>query len=259
MRAAMTAATRATVIATMILLASAAQAQQAAPPARMAFEVASIKPNTSDSGHTHTSDKPGGVVMTNVSLRRCLLIAFDVQESELVGPDWLETTRFDIMAKPPDGHPEDYYRPMLKSLLEDRFKLSVHRETRVMPVYALAVAKGGLKVKEVAAGESQTATSRRQFTGTKVSMPDLANFLARILNRAVVNKTDAKGVFDIKLEFAPENPSAAEPQRAEGQAASGPPSIFTALQEQLGLKLQPEKLPVEVVVVDHIERVPTEN
>jgi uncharacterized protein (TIGR03435 family) len=225
-----------------------------AQPAPLAFEVASIKPSASRDGRSNDVVNDAGIVLTNVTLRQCIEAAYGIQDPGLVGPDWLETARFDIQAKPPAFHPKEYLQPMLKALLEDRFKLVAHREMRMIPGYALVIAKDGLKIQEVEPGEGKTNTSASRFMGTKVTMNRLSQFLSRLLDRPVVDQTGTPGVFDIDLHYAWEELTATAPKRpSEG------PSIFTALQEQLGLKLQPEKLPVEVVVIDHIERVPTEN
>jgi uncharacterized protein (TIGR03435 family) len=235
----------------VFLLAASGALAQSAP---LAFEVASIKPSASGDGRSHDVVNDGGIVLTNVTLRQCVEAAYGIQDPELVGPDWLETMRFDIQAKPPAVHPKEYLQPMLKTLLEERFKLAAHREMRTIPAYALAIGKDGLKIKEVEPGEGKTNTSGSRFIGTKVTMKRLTQFLSRMLDRPVIDKTGTQAVFDIDLHFAWEELTATAPK----QSSNGP-SIFMALQEQLGLKLQSEKLPVEVVVVDHIERVPTGN
>ena len=225
-----------------------------AQPAPLAFEVASIRPSASGDNRSNDEVNDGGIMLTNVSLRQVVEAAYGIQDPELVGPDWLETTRFDIQAKPPAVHPKEYLQPMLKTLLEDRFKLAAHREMRTIPAYALVVGKNGLKIEEVEPGEGKTNTSGSRFIGTKVTMSRLAQFLSRLLDRPVIDKTGTQGVFDIDLHYAWEELTATAPKQS-----SNAPSIFTALQEQLGLKLQPEKPPLEVVVIDHIERVPTAN
>jgi uncharacterized protein (TIGR03435 family) len=225
-----------------------------AQPARLAFEAASIRQSTSAESHSNASVDDSGIVLTNVTLRQCVEAAYNIQDPDLVGPDWLETTRFDIQAKPPAVHPKEYLQPMLKTLLEDRFQLVAHRETKTIPVYALMIGKDGLKIKEVEPGEPKTSTSGSRFVGTKVTMNRLAQFLSQMLDRTVVDKTGTQAVFDVDLHFTYEDLAAGAPEQSPGAL-----SIFTALQEQLGLKLQSEKLPVEVVVVDHIERVPTAN
>ena len=223
-------------------------------PAPLAFEVASIKPSTSVGGRSNDVINDGGVILTNVSLRQCIEAAYGIQDPELVGPDWLENTRFDIRAKPPAVHPKEYLQPMLKTLLEDRFKLAAHRELRSIPAYALVIGKDGLMIQEVEPGEGKTNTSGSRFIGTKVTMQRLTQFLSRMLDRPVIDKTGTHAVYDIDLHFVWEDLTATAPK----QPSNGP-SIFIALQDQLGLKLQSEKLPVEVVVIDHIERVPTPN
>jgi len=220
----------------------------------LAFEVASIKPSASVDGRSHDVVNDGGIVLTNVNLRQCIEAAYGIQDPELIGPDWLETARFDIQAKPPAVHPKEYLQPMLKTLLQERFKLTTHRETRTIPAYALVIGKGGLKIKEVGPGEGNTNSSGSRFSGTKVTIKRLSQFLSRMLDRPVIDKTGTQAVFDIDLHFAWEAPNAKAPKQS-----SNDPSIFTALEEQLGLKLQSEKLPVEVVVVDHIDRVPSGN
>jgi uncharacterized protein (TIGR03435 family) len=235
----------------LLLLAALGASGQPAP---LAFEVASIKPSASGDGRSNAVINEGGILLTNVTLRQCVEAAYGIQDPELIGPDWLETTRFDIQAKPPAVHPKEYLQPMLKTLLEDRFKLASHQETRTIPAYALLVGKDGLKIKEVEPGEGKTSTSGSRFVGTKVTMDRLAQFLSRMLDRPVVDQTGTKGVFDVDLHYAWEDLTATAPKKS-----SDGPTIFTALQEQLGLKLQSEKLPVEVVVVDHIERAPAPN
>jgi uncharacterized protein (TIGR03435 family) len=234
----------------VFLLASAAVSAQ---PARLAFEVASIKASASGDRRSNDVINDAGVVLTNVTLRQCVEAAYGIQNPELIGPDWLETARFDIQAKPPDGHPKDYLQPMLKTLLEDRFHLAAHREVRTIPAYALVIGKDGLKVKEAEPGEGKTSTSGSRFIGTKITMKRLAQFLSQMLDRPVIDKTGTQAVFDIDLHYS------WEASTTGANPASNAPTIFTALQEQLGLKLQSEKLPVEVVVIDHVERVPTAN
>lgn len=216
-----------------------------------AFEVASIKPNPTGGGHSDTDVDGNLLRMKNVTLKACITWAYRFTDSEISGPDWLASERFDIIAKTESGAPKP---EMLAAVLEDRFKLAVHRETKEMTEYALVVAKGGSKLKKVDPGEDDTTSRRGHLTATRVSMNGLAHFLAGPnvrLGRPVVNKTGLDGVFDFNLDWIPEGP--------ERKDADAGPSIFTALQEQLGLKLETQKGPVEVLVVDHMERAPTEN
>jgi uncharacterized protein (TIGR03435 family) len=147
---------------------------------------------------------------------------------------------------------------MLRTLLEDRFKLAVHHETKDMPGYALVVAKGGFKLKPVEPNGSSGTTSNggahvRTLTAKKSSMADLAADIARSLGQMVVDKTAVEGVFDFELRFTTDDLS------SNASDVDGIPSLFTALRDTLGLRLQPEKVPVDIIVVDHLERVPVDN
>ena len=225
-----------------------------AAPASPAFEVASIRPNPSGDHHSSSHTSNGSVVMRNVSLKQIVEMAYDLKDYALSGPDWLDTERFDISAKPPATAPQNQFEPMLQTLLADRFKLAVHRESKVMSAYALVVGKNGPKLHAVESGRSHRNSDGGKLSAQKVSMPQLADFLARHLDRPVVDKTELEGVFDFELRWGSDERGEAQ----KGTTDSGP-SIFTAVQEQLGLKLQSQKLPVEILVIDHAERVPTEN
>jgi uncharacterized protein (TIGR03435 family) len=140
--------------------------------------------------------------------------------------------------------------------LAERFHLAVHRESKEMPAYALVLAKSGPKLQQVEPGgtsmnDNEDNNSRR-ITAERASMAVLAETLARIVEHPVVDQTGLQGVYSLKLQYTPDNP------KSDGPDAAGP-SIYAALQEQLGLKLQTQRLPVEVIVVDYVERVPTEN
>jgi len=236
----------------LIFFTSAAAFGQPAPTP--AFEVASIKPNTSGSGHSGSHSGHGLIQMDNVSLKQCIERAYDVRDYALSAPEWLDSVKFDITAKAlsPDIRDREY-GPLLQTLLVDRFKLAVHRESKVLSAYALVVGKNGPKLKEVEAGNGSSMDSHNtKLTAARTSMERLADFLARRLDRPVVDSTELKGVYYFTLEWAPEE----KESKPDSQAG---PSLFTALQEQLGLRLQPKKLPVEILVVDHAERAPTEN
>lgn len=224
---------------------------------RPAFDAASVKPNTSGSGSSSSNGSKGQIVMINLTLKRLIERAYNVQPFQVTGPEWMESVRFDIVAKyPPDTKSED--RPlMLKALLEDRFKLAVHRETKEMPGYALVVAKGGFKLKPVEPGGTSTNShgehAQTTLTATKTSMASLADSVARELGVTVADRTGLGGVYNFELRWTSQD------QNPDNAAADDPPSLFAALQETLGLRLQPQKVPVEIIVVDHAERVPIEN
>jgi uncharacterized protein (TIGR03435 family) len=215
------------------------------------FEVASVKPNPSGSGHSDTDVDGNLLRMNNVTLKACITWAFRMTDSQVYGPEWLASERFNIVAKAESGKPQP---EMLASVLAERFKLAAHRETKELTLYALVVTKNGPKLKKVDPGEDDTTSRRGHLTATRVSMGGLARFLAGPnvrLGRPVVDKTGLDGVFDFNLDWSPEG--------STEKAADALPSIFIALQEQLGLKLESQKGPVEVLVVDHVEKVPTEN
>jgi uncharacterized protein (TIGR03435 family) len=242
-----------------------------------AFEVAAIRPNKSGSSHSHTGFNNGRFTAENAPLKTLLQYdAYGIPEPQILGgPSWLSSERFDIDAKADDAvaaqiaklnHEQTNLmeRQMVQQLLADRFKLVVHRETKELPVYALVIAKGGPKLiqaKDTGGGTGTTSNSGK-LTATGVTMTRVAQtltqILARELGRIVIDKTGIQGKYDLALTWTPENNSAAIGSASNDNSASSGPSIFTALQEQLGLKLESTKAPVEVLVIDHIEE-PTEN
>jgi uncharacterized protein (TIGR03435 family) len=234
-------------------------ASLAAQEARPAYEVASIKANNSADGHTGTDGWQGRIVFTNNSLRRLIAQAYRVSPFQVSGPDWLETVHFDITAKYPDDSSSADRQQMLRTLLEERFKLSTHRETKEMAGYALVPAKAGFKLTPVEKGENSTNhhSGRIESLDAKsTSMATLAELLSRFLTQPVIDRTGLEGVYDFSFRWGRDEQNAEH--RAEPNS-DAPPSIFTALQESLGLRLQAQKVPAEIVVVDKVERAPTEN
>jgi uncharacterized protein (TIGR03435 family) len=233
--------------------AAFAQAQEARP----AFEAASIKPNNSASNSSSSNGSKGQVLMSNQTLKRLVERAYGVKPFQVTGPGWMEDLHFDIAAKfPPDTKAEDRM-PMLRTLLEDRFKLAVHRESKEMPGYALVVAKGGFKLKPVESASvgSDTSTNGgrvRTLTAKHTSMAQLADLLSRYLSQMVVNNTGLDGVYDFEMRWTNDDQNT-------DKDADTVPSLFTAVEDALGLRLRAQKVPVEMIVVDHVERVPTEN
>ncbi len=216
------------------------------------FEVATVKPAPPQSGprtHTRISTDTGTGKLTyaNVSLKEAIGQAYKVQQYQISGPDWLETDRFDIVAKFPPYTETEQVRLMLQALLADRFKLTLHRETKELPVYALTVARNGPKFgkSETASGITTNSSRTQWHVVAKGSMERFAEFLTSEAGRLVLDKTGLPGSYEITLDWAP-----------DGDAL---PSLFTALQEQLGLKLVSTKGPVETIVVDHADRTPAEN
>jgi uncharacterized protein (TIGR03435 family) len=229
------------------------------------FEAASIKPSVPGEKGASMHNDPGRIAFSNVSLRNCIVNAYKVRDYQVVGPDWLNSARFDIVATLPSGAPQDQMPLMLQSLLAERFKLSLHRETKELPVYALVVGKNGPKLHETESGDSSMRSSGGHIEAQKSRMPGLAASLSIWAGRPVLDMTGLTGYYDYKLDFSVD-PGLMQGVFAEKAAAiaaragaTDGPSIFTAVQEQLGLKLEPRKAPVEILVIDHAEKVPTEN
>jgi uncharacterized protein (TIGR03435 family) len=237
------------------LIAAAAFAQ--APDTRPSFVVASVKPNTSGSSSSSSHGSKGQIVMDNQSLKRLVERAYNVKSFQVIGPDWMESVRFDVAAKYPPDATDDEKAAMLRTLLEDRFKLSVHRESKEKQGYALVVAKGGFKLKPVAPGGSGTDSNSNgrvaTVTATRNSMAQVADYVARRLSETVVDRTELPGVYDFKFSYTIDD------QNVDGVEATGVPSLPAAHQDNLGLRLQAQKVPVEFIIVDRVERVPIEN
>lgn len=253
------------------------------------FEVASIKPSpppgpgrmlSGSRGGPGTND-PGLFTCERCSLSSLIFRAFDIQSYQLAAPDWMQTTRFNISAKIPDGATKDQFRSMMRSLLTERFKLQFHFEKKEVQEYDLVVAKSGLKMKESSAeldpDERPGRLTERKldpegfvllppgrvpmmmiYEGhaterhTGEPMEQLATGLASQLSHPVTDATGLKGKYDFTLRWVAED--------AVPSAGADPgPNIFRALQEQLGLKLEPKKGIVDILVVDHLEKTPTEN
>jgi uncharacterized protein (TIGR03435 family) len=250
-------------------------------PPRQSFEVASVKPNKSGETSNFLQSRPGGnFAVGNMTLRGLIMFAYGIQGFQLVGaPDWVATERFDIIAKAAaDVPPTPIGRTspealMLRSLLEDRFRLSAHRETRDLPIYALVLARAdgrlGPQLRQTtsdycarllaAAGKAgdtpippggpvcgmRPGGTGNEITFGAIPMNEFARFLNVNVGRTVVDRTGLTGVWDFDLKWSPPNAPTPDPDR---------PSIFTALQEQLGLRLDATTGPVEVLVIDRLER-----
>jgi uncharacterized protein (TIGR03435 family) len=236
----------------IVLAAGAALGQTPAPTA---FEVASIKLHAGPARGVGISISGSRVTATNNSLLGLITYAYDLKIYQVAGgASWVSdyaSYGWDIAAKAKgDGAvtPEQA-KQMMETLLADRFQLKVHRETKEMPVYALVVAgKAASKLKESAADAEEMMRMRggrtTQIETTKGSLEQLVTQLSGTLGKPVLDKTGLTGEYDYKLEFAPENAA----------ADVDAPTIFTAIQEQLGLKLESQKAPVEVVMIDHAEK-----
>jgi len=254
-------------LAVGIMSAPAIRAQSTPAAAALpVFEVASVKRSQPGGRGTGIGTDPGRLRITNASLKQCIQWAYNVKVYQITGPGWLDSDRFDIVAKAGRLALEDRLRLMLQALLADRFELALHRDKKELPVYALTVSKEGAKIHEVkASGKSRTGGGKGRLIGQKISMPEFADLLTLVgqseLGRPVIDQTGLKGAFDIELNWTPENPRPAGEHDGDVRATSEAPGpdIFRALQQQLGLRLESQKGPVEILVIDHARRLPTEN
>jgi len=240
-------------------IVSVAMAQDVSP---LAFDVASVKPDRRGPGDRDVDHDGGLLTMTNVSLKRCIMLAYGVGDDRVFGPAWIDSEAYDISAKVLSGGVDTQYTLRLQTLLKDRFKLVLHREMREGPVFDLVVAKNGPKIRPDAPAASLDSDSTRtkgHATFRAVSMDKLARFLERpqmAVDRPVVDKTGLSGTYSFTLDWTlPDRAGGADSPKGDDQW----PSIFGALQEQLGLKLEPGRARREVLVVDSAEKVPTEN
>lgn len=310
------------VIAAGIFLATGALIGQTAP-APLAFEVASIKPSqpitpaSVASGKLHVGMKidAARVDIGNFALMQLICKAYDVKPYQVSGPSWLMTgQKFDIVASLPQGATKEQVPQMLQSLLAERFKLTIHRNTKDSPIYAMVVGKGGVKMKELDAapaapdGNTPAATaatgsnsvSISQTKGgavvtdgegtqqkmsmspdgksmhleiSRITMAKFAEALSPMVDRPIMDFTELKGKYEVALDVSMQDvmnaaraAGAAVPASAPGASGGNPAdsasdpggSIFTAVQ-LLGLKLEPRKSPLSMIVVDSVEKMPTEN
>jgi uncharacterized protein (TIGR03435 family) len=304
---------RSWILLTFVL--SCCLAQQPAAPT---FEVASIKPSKPmgmNQMRIRMGADAGMLRYNNVSLKDCVRTAYRLKEFQVQGPDWMESERFDIEAKLPDGASQDQIPEMLQALLAERFKLAVHRDTKEHAIYAMVVAKGGPKLKAAdpqaglpdLPGEKGPAGDKAIEKGGPIekgpgsapgrgfmprgammmrmgpgganlkapnaTLDNLAEIISRFTERPVVNMTEIKGQYDFDFSFMPEAmhgmPGGRRPMPPPGgegmhasdaadPAAEKAGTIQEAVQ-RYGLKLEPRKAPMEILIVDHLEKVPTEN
>jgi uncharacterized protein (TIGR03435 family) len=238
---------------------------------RPSFDVVSVKPSESDSRSSSMRGTPDGVIITS-SLRRMILSAFTLHDFQLSGgPDWVATSTWVLTAKndAPDRDSSnmtqeerkaqfDKRMQELQAALMDRFQLKCHMTTKELPIYQLVQAKGGARLKETTAEQGKqgnTSINGRNGTmhavATGITSERIATMLGNEVDRLVVDKTGLKGNYDVTMDWVH------DAQEPNADAASGP-TVFTALEEQLGLKLEPVKGPVPLLVIDHIEK-PAEN
>ena len=273
---------------------ASAQSTQTTGEPSPSFEVTSIKPNRSGDMFIRIMFQPGRFTANGVTTKHLITMAYNVKDFQVAGgPGWINSERYDIEAKEPDSiaeelpklppdQREEQSRLMIQALLADRFKLKLSHTTKELPAYALVVAKNGPKLQQARPGDTYPKGIKGpdgvghagvmrmgpgELTGQGIAIKFLARLLSEQLGRDVLDQTGLKGNYDLTLKWTPEpgegmmlrgpeggNPG---PESAPPPESSGP-SIFTAIQEQLGLKLEPTKAPAEVLVIDHVEK-PSEN
>lgn len=228
-----------------IVLAFAAIAQQDGPR----FEVATIKPAAPNQHGYGISWNRGMVRLNNVTLRAAILYAYDLHDYQLSGgPKWVDSEAFDMQGKPEaPGTKSDALHAMLQALLADRFQLTMRKEIKPLPGFALVIAKGGLKLEKTSV-RGGTSRGQAKIEAHGRPMKDIADLIAEQLGRPVVDRTGAQGLFNLQMHFAPEN---APPDTTE-------PAFFTALQEQCGLKLESITTPGSTYVIERAEH-PADN
>ncbi len=271
----------------------------AAAQPKAEFEVASIRPSaSSNTDRVNVGLRIDGAQLhcNYFSLRDYIALAYDVRDYQVSGPDWLTAQRFDVSATLPSGSKRDQVPGMFVALLAERFRMQAHRESKEFPVYALVLGKGPLKMKEsegaagaasngntnVAASGGQSGVSvnlgngsslsfaNNKFEATRVSMPSFVEGLRRFLDRPVIDQTGLTKAYDFTLSFTPEDYNAMMIRSALSAGVVLPPQALKALEygsldslfsaiESLGLKLDRRRAPLDVIVVDHMEKEPTEN
>ncbi len=299
----------------VVLTSCAAYGQSASAPS---FEVASIKPAAPMQNgmiRVGMGGDPGRVNYTNVTLKNILTRAYGVKAHQISGPDWLDSERFDVTAKVPDGVPKEEIPAMLQNLLAERFKMTVHKESKDSNVYALIVGKNGPKLTPAKEDDDAAGGPGRggptmvgpdgkamprppagammvrmdgnagHLEAKKITVAQFCDMLSNFLDRPVIDMTEIKGQYDMALDMATEDlamrggmrvamagaragagggmavghegPGGPSAERPAGESTPGA-SIFTAVQG-MGLKLDPRKAPMDFIVIDKADKVPTEN
>jgi uncharacterized protein (TIGR03435 family) len=239
------------VLALVLVAAAAAQ------PAGSAFEVASVRPSQAGNEKTVESG-PGSLTMRSISLTRCIAWAYEVEEYQVSGPGWMNDARFEVLGKSSTPAKEPELRRMLQTLLADRFKLALHRQTKEMQALVLTVGKNGHKLEPTETeGSPSFQTGKLNLTGKGATIGQLTQFISHEIHIPVIDHTGLTGKFNYFLDI---NAYVTEEMRK----GPGPPPeassiLAQAIQAQFGLKLDSKKVAVEVLVIDHVEKTPSEN
>jgi uncharacterized protein (TIGR03435 family) len=246
-----------------LLLLAAAGPGYSQPPS---FDAASIKPSeaaTDNSDWDSWNSSPGYLVMKHQTFQKLVAIAYGFKDEQWVlgGPKWVESDRFDIVARAAGPAKDPELLLMLQTLLAERFQLVVHRETKNGAGYSLVPIKAGLKIQpDESEGNHTSNTSRgriARIVAELIAMPKLAESLSKLLGVPVIDMTDAKGLYSFTLEWIPDGQNQPGSDNTPESAAPGP-SLDDVLARELGLKLENRRLPADVIVIDIAEK-PTEN
>jgi uncharacterized protein (TIGR03435 family) len=252
---------RRAVVLAIVAGAAVVSAQVPSSPAP-AFEVASVRINTSRSSSSSTQQRVNGSFeMINVTLRSMVAHAFDMHARQILGgPDWIDSERFDVLAKAPAGDDGSKMTAMLRALLVERFRLASHTEIRDQPIYALVTMRSdGRLGPQIAPTQRDCSVPQARSCGVNmstdgrgttmqaqaVSLADLAAALAGPVDRMVIDRTGITGSYDVDLRFTRDG--------MPGSLAGDTPAVFTALQEQLGLRLESARGPVDVLIIDSVQ------
>jgi uncharacterized protein (TIGR03435 family) len=227
-----------------------------APSEAPAFDAASIRP--AQEGRTQILTSPGTLTMRNVNLLDIVSWAYDIAHLQISGPDWMRTTRYDLLAKAEGGGGEDRLRMMLSRLLAERFGLSAHFEQKEMQAYVLTLQKDGPKFKESTdEGPPEfTNAGRGMLVAHRATMPELADKLSDPLRSPVIDQTGLKGKYEIRIDITGFIAAAGDNGPNQDEVLS---ILFNAIPAQLGVKLEAKKENVKLLVVDHMEQQPTAN
>jgi uncharacterized protein (TIGR03435 family) len=243
------------ITATIVLIA-ASRAFGQTPPA---FEAASVKPNVNHQVNREgrpvgfINPSPGSLHVQNSTLSQCIQWAYNLSQYQVSGPSWMESERFDIDAKAAGPAPNQQLRLMLQTLLKDRFKLTFHRQSTELPGYALVVANGGSKLREsVAEGDPVMKMNGPIMTAERMSMARFAEIQTQPLRSPVVDMTGLNGRYDFTVDIS----KYVTPDTAPDDMIA---ALLTMVQQELGLRLDARKLPLDILVVDHAEKTPVEN
>lgn len=257
----------------VLALTLPAAAAQAPPNAKLTFEAASIRPAANGNSELErrggTRVTPTGFIATGVPLVTLIHVAYDLKPFQLSGvPDWVGTERYDVQGRAARAADDRSIRAMLQTLLEERFKLKLRRETKPVPIYALEVVRRNDRLREVTSDDTPQARISMfpngsemfmRLTGEQTTMAQVSDVLTAVLmasGRPVIDRTGLRGRYSFTLDWAPDLPPAAGAS-AVASLPSGP-TLQTAIREQLGLRLSEEKGPLDVFVIEGVER-PTEN